>query len=293
MSDRNPYSSIIASSEKVAWRLDEVLGPEETLDFDRAFLPGSMTRVGELTGLSAGRRQLLGQLRGASYVGFFAALEQFIVPFVFQHLEDDDSEETARTRALLRFADEELKHIELFQRFHRTFERGIGGQHQLVDLRPGFHKLLRFDPLAMALIVLHIEWMTQRHYTESVRDAAELDPQYRRMLKAHWQEEAQHARIDQLLVKGMARSATAAEIDSALDEYGQLTRRLGEALCLQVELDIAALERATGTLASGEREALVAHQRASTLWTFITAGATHPLFDATLAELRGPARTAA
>jgi hypothetical protein len=38
--------------------------------------------------------------------------------------------------------------------------------------------------------------MTQRHYTESIKDARELDPQFKSMLHHHWMEEMQHAQLD-------------------------------------------------------------------------------------------------
>ena len=37
-------------------------------------------------------------------------------------------------------------------------------------------EVLRHDPLAVALVILMIEWMTQEHYVGSVRDDGDLDP---------------------------------------------------------------------------------------------------------------------
>jgi len=54
--------------------------------------------------------------------------------------------------------------------------------------------VLSHDPLGVALVILHIEWMSQRHYVESVRSDERLDPLFKSLLKHHWLEEAQHAR---------------------------------------------------------------------------------------------------
>ena len=50
----------------------------------------------------------------------------------------------------------------------------------------------------------HIEWMTQSHYVDSVRDDGELDPLFKSLLKHHWMEEAQHAKLDTLMVEALA-----------------------------------------------------------------------------------------
>ena len=58
--------------------------------------------------------------------------------------------------------------------------------------------VLAEHPLAVALAVLHIEWMTQEHYLRSVRGSVEMDPKFKDMLRFHWVEEAQHARIEKV-----------------------------------------------------------------------------------------------
>ena len=52
--------------------------------------------------------------------------------------------------------------------------------------------VLSHSPLGVALVILGIEWMTQKHYLESVRNDEDLDPQFKSLLRHHWMEEAQH-----------------------------------------------------------------------------------------------------
>ena len=47
--------------------------------------------------------------------------------------------------------------------------------------------------LGVSIFVLGIEWATQRHYLESVRDDQSLHPQFKSLLRHHWLEESQHA----------------------------------------------------------------------------------------------------
>ena len=75
-------------------------------------------------------------------------------------------------------------------------------------------EVLRHDPLAVALVILLIEWMTQSHYVDSVKDDADLDPLFKSLLKHHWMEEAQHAKLDTLMVEALAEGRDEAEIDS-------------------------------------------------------------------------------
>ncbi len=56
--------------------------------------------------------------------------------------------------------------------------------------------------------------MTQRHYLESVSDDQALDPQFKSLLRHHWMEEAQHAKLDTLMVEALAEAAGRREIDA-------------------------------------------------------------------------------
>lgn len=46
------------------------------------------------------------------------------------------------------------------------------------------------------MLLLHIEWMTQRHHVESVKDDHKLDNQFMSLLGHCWMEEALHAKLD-------------------------------------------------------------------------------------------------
>ena len=72
--------------------------------------------------------------------------------------------------------------------------------------------ILAHDPLGVALTVLHIEWMVQRHYIESIKDDQDLDPQFKSLLKHHWIEEVQHAKLDTLMVKALAANRSRARL---------------------------------------------------------------------------------
>ena len=50
-------------------------------------------------------------------------------------------------------------------------------------------------------------------------DDGELDPLFKSLLKHHWMEEAQHAKLDTLMVEALAEGRDEAGIEAAIDEY--------------------------------------------------------------------------
>ena len=66
--------------------------------------------------------------------------------------------------------------------------------------------VLSHSPLGVALVILGIEWATQKHYLESIRDDNELDSQFKSLLRHHWIEEAQHTKVDTLMMQALTDS---------------------------------------------------------------------------------------
>ena len=80
-------------------------------------------------------------------------------------------QDTHRTPALLQFAAEEAKHIELFVRFRQAFTEGFAGECGFIGPADEIGAAVRaHSPLSLAIFVLGIEWATQRHYLDSVHD---------------------------------------------------------------------------------------------------------------------------
>ena len=195
-------------------------------------------------------------------------------------------------RAFLQFASEEAKHIQLFRRFCDDFEGGFGTPCKVIGPAEEIAKaVLSHHPLAVALVTLHIEWMTQRHYVESIKDDQSLDTQFKSLLKHHWMEEAQHAKLDTLMVQALAEKCPPAEIDDAIEQYFKIGMLLDGGLAQQVQFDLESFERATGrTLTDAQKTAFVDVQQQAMRWTFLGSGMTHPNFLETVAGLKPGAR---
>ena len=115
--------------------------------------------------------------------------------------------------------------------------------------------VLSHHPLAVALTILHIEWMTQRHYIESVQDDQDLDPQFKSLLQHHWMEEAQHAKLDTLMVETLAEGAAPRRSTAPWRATSRSAPCSTSGLGQQAAFDVTSLERATGrALAPDQRE---------------------------------------
>jgi len=119
------YRSNLEASQRVNWKLEDVIGGR-TLDFGRPFLPESLAGVNGIRCLSDGEKLKLNQIRGFTYLYLFGLVEEYILPAVIEHAEGSAHGDDYEMRALLRFAEEEAKHIQLFKWFVKEFESGFG-----------------------------------------------------------------------------------------------------------------------------------------------------------------------
>jgi hypothetical protein len=286
------YGDALAASQKINWRVEDLIGGDKRLDFAKPFMPESLARTKPLDFLDRDERLALNQIRGHGYLYIFGLVEEFILPFVMDHVRERLNGDDLQTRAFLAFASEEAKHIHLFKRFRQEFDEGFGTACPVIGPPADIARaVLSHHPLAVSLVILHIEWMTQRHYLESVKDDQDLDPQFKSLLKHHWMEEAQHAKLDTLMTEALAETLTDADIADAVSEYFEIGGLIDGGLKQQVLFDLDALTQATGRRFSDrERDAFVAVQHQAQRWTFLGSGMTHGNFLTTLQHLRPAAR---
>ena len=279
------YERTLASSLRAQWLLDDVLRADQDLDFTRNFMPESLARTAALGSLNPFEQRILNQVSAHQYLSIFGIVEEFILPFLLDHAREAVGEDDWRIRALLNFAGEEAKHIHLFKRFHAAFVRGFPVECQVIGPSEAISaEVLRHDPLAVALLILMIEWMTQQHYLGSIRDDGDLDPLFKSLMQHHWMEEAQHAKLDTLIVHVLAEGRNEERIGKALDEYFEIGAFLDDGLKQQAAFNVDSLERAIGRKVE-DRDALIAQQHQAARWTYIGSGMVHERFKATLQSL--------
>ena len=285
MVQRSSYDTVLATSLKAAWRLDDVLAPGQDLDFTRNFLPESLARTAELTGLTADEQRALNHINAHQYLRLFVIVEEFIIPALLDHSRTMLRRDPAGLRAILNFAGEEAKHIHLFERFEQAFVRQFPVRCEMIGPSEAIGaEVLRHDPLAVGLTILMIEWMTQVHYVDSVRGDVDIDPLFKTMLKHHWIEEAQHAKLDNLVIHELAGDLGVDQRNAAIDEFLEIVAFLDQGLQAQAGLNLDALERLTGRTIQ-DRESIQVQQHQAARWTYLGSGMVHPTFVATLEEI--------
>lgn len=277
------YASIIRDANKARWAIDDVLACVHDIDFSRDLLPEPLVHVAPLALPDPEARRHANQIRAHSYLQLFALTERFILPFVMVHAGRALHASTEELLALMQFGEEEAKHIALFERFSEAFGFGFGTVCETVGPADDVAGMVLAEhPLAVALAVLHIEWMTQEHYLRSVRGSVEMDPKFKDMLRFHWVEEAQHARIDMLLIDKMTAQSSEDDLREGVRGYLRICRRLKRLLGQQVELDMEAFVRAGGSLDDAQRERWREVQGAAYREAFVLSGLRHPKLQATV-----------
>ena len=276
------YENALSSSLRAQWQLDDVLRADQNLDFSRNFMPESLSRTAAVTSLTADEQRILNQISAHQYLSIFGIVEEFILPFLIDHARPHLLGDDWRVRAILNFASEEAKHIHLFKRYHSAFVRGFLVHCEVIGPSEAIGaKILSHDPLAVGLVILMIEWMTQQHYLGSIRDDGDIDPLFKSLMRHHWLEEAQHAKLDTLIVDALAEGRSEEEIDRAIDEFFEIGAFLDEGLKTQAGFNLDALETMIGRKLEN-RDEILAQQHQAARWTYVGSGMVHERFKATL-----------
>jgi hypothetical protein len=281
------YQHLFETSQRVNWRLEDLLGEGRRLDFTRPFLPETFAQTEPLGFLSGAEKLKLNQIRARGYLALFELVETFVVPFISGQAHDGTQADPFRAPALRHFVDEEQKHRELFSAVLREFDGKFGTPCGLIGPADEICRaILNHGPLAVTIAILGLEWMSQGHYLGSVKDNQDLDPQFRSLLKHHWIEEAQHAKLDGLVLKSLAERSSPQDIATAIEEYFEIGAFLDAGFCQQAGFDLESLERAIGRrLPDDERRQFLDVQHAALRWTFLGSAMGNRNFLAVLASV--------
>jgi hypothetical protein len=287
------YQDVLSNSKKVAWTEDQVLAGR-SFDLSKRFLPNSLSGVDGINSLTEEEKRKLNQIMGNAYLHIFAFVEEFIVPTVTAEAMRYPYGEEVRQRSLIRFSEEELKHQALFRRTIALFNEQFGVTPQLIPGREEVAAVVRSkSELAVLILIDIIEWFVQVHYTEHVLARSELDALFRDLLKYHWLDEAQHAKMDTMLIAEVVEDVPQVEREAAIDEVLELGGAIDGLLQQQIAMNIDALEVATGRVfTEAERAEITAHTLKAWRYTFLVSGLEHPNVVKLVNEItvEGPAK---
>jgi hypothetical protein len=287
------YPSIVAVSERVAWTVDGIFR-DRCFDASETMVPASWVGTEPLGFLDDREQRTLNHCRAFSYAHLLGNYEEFIPLHLTGIVQQDWHGDRSHLRALLRFGEEEMKHQQLFRRAETVLEQSCGhpfgryfddGKARVTEFTNAF---LEHPPLARFLLLLAFEWGTQRHYVESIRNHREEvgDPLYVDVLRAHWLEEAQHAKSDTLEIARLARKMNGEELGAAFDDLAGLGQLVDESLAGQVDKEIETLQQVTGrTFSDGELTTLRDTLRHSLSAIISGVSLSHPNFTKVALEL--------
>jgi len=285
------YEECLHTSIKAAWKEEDILKNRD-FDYGKRFLPNRLAGVDEIACLDEREKLKLNQIIGNAYCHIFAYVEEFIVPQTLEAAQRDVYGEEARLRALIRFAEDETKHQQMFRRSMALFEKGFGTACGVIPGREDVARVvLGKSRLCSLLLTSMIEWFTQLHYVEHVRSDEQLDGLFRDLIKYHWIDEATHAKLDSLLINEIVGPLSPGEREHAVEELLELGGAVDGLLSQQADLDIESLQRATGrTFAKHERLDIKTNIQRAYRWTFLVSGLTHPTFVKIVGELTDQGR---
>jgi hypothetical protein len=271
MQPQQSYETLLNISRRINWRIEDIIGGEKKLDFSKPFLPETFARTELLPFLTPREKLLLNHIRAHGYLATFELVEGFIEPFIEAQSNALADENAFRKPALDQFVAEETKHRELFRRFKQEFAAMFGEDCALIGPAEAITSaVLAHGEFALTMFVLALEWMSQGHYLESVKDDDDLDPQFKSLLRHHWMEERQHANLDQLVLNAIAAKAGPLDVDHATDEFFEIGAFFDGGFKQQAELDLASFEQAARRMLTMEQRAkFLEVQHQALRWTYL------------------------
>ncbi len=270
------------ASERANWSFSEALDGL-AFNLDKRFLPARLCGNELPNWMTAEQILSLNQVRGFSYAHIFLFVEQFVIQQTCASATGYVHEDSDALGALLGFSNEEVKHQRMFAMMKDLLEEGLGFRPgELPEKEEVARHVCSHSPFAVYMLILAVEWLTQRHYVECFRDEeADLDPGFVRVFRLHWTEEAQHARLDAVLIRQLASTMAPGDIEKSVEEFNGLLQAMAGLLRNQDELDLDSFERVLGEpLSPTRRHELLAALHREWIWTFLVSGLEHASFQA-------------
>ena len=251
----NRYERAIQASKRARWELERDVIRGRTFDFSTTFLPNGLTKLDELTFLSADDRRLMSQIQGRTYANIFGLVERFINAKVLEVSRDHWFADQTALEALVRFSDEELKHQEMFRRIERMIGVGMPEGYVAVP-RPNdvAAAVLSKSTWAVLGLTLDIELFTQLHYRSSIDPETQIDPLWKDVFLFHWKEESQHAILDEMEWMRENDKLDAAQRDKAVDELIALVAAVDGICQMQAQADAEYFVQVAGRAFDANRQ---------------------------------------
>ena len=288
----NRYAKVIEVSKRIRWDIDDDVIRGRKFDFTRKFLPDGLSMVARLPFLTDAEKRTFSQVQGRTYANMFGLVERFIGAKTVELSQSHALGDQVAFEALVRLADEELKHQELFRRLELM---AAAGMPEGYEFKPQPNDVagavLSKSTWAVMALTLDIELFSQAHYRSSIELDEQLSDLWKDVFLFHWKEEAQHAILDELEWRREHARIGEAERDRAVNDLIELVGAVDTICQVQAQSDAAYfLQRVGRTLSDSEaaavREVLLKAYR----WQYIATGVQEPRYAEVLKALVTPAQ---
>jgi hypothetical protein len=285
--DNAGYARCIKVSKRVRWDIDAHVIRGRQFDLSQRFLPNGLSKVDELSFLSAAERRLLSQVQGRTYACMFGLIERFVNAKVLEVSRDHWFADQTALEALIRFSDEELKHQELFRRIEALLSAVMpAGYRAVAEPNAVASVVMAKSTWAVLGLICCIELVTQQHYTQSIHPESDLSPLWKDVFMYHWREECQHAALDELEWLRVDAQLTPAERNQAIEDLIALVTAVDGILQAQAAADVEYFATIAGRdFSADERRAVDTTVLKAYRWQYIASGIQHPHFGKVLKGL--------
>lgn len=287
--DSARYARCIEASKRVEWEIEaDVIRGRRFVDAGK-YLPDGLALPEAFPSLSNQTKRLISRIQGRTYANIFGLAERFINAKVLELGREHALGDQTKLEALFRFGTEEMKHQSLFRRIESMMADVMPSGYRLVaDPDEVADVVLGKSTWAVLCLTLHIELFTQAHYRQSIEPDAELSELYKDVFLHHWQEESQHAIIDELEFLRHNELLDADARDRAVGDFVELVVAIDGILRAQAASDAQYLLAVDSTARSARSEDVTAGFLRAYRWQYIFSGAEHPHFAAVLGRVLTP-----
>ena len=286
-SDSARYAKCVANSKRVRWDIDRDVIRGRNFDFTKRFLPNGLSKVDRLDFLTADDQRLLSQIEGRTYANMFGLVERFITAKVIDVSRDHELGDQNALEALVRFADEEIKHQELFRRVERMCAEGMpGGYAFMPEPNAVASAVLSKSTWAVLALTCHIELFVLAHYRESIDADDKVSQLWKDIFLFHAKEEAQHATIDEMEWRREHAGLSAEEVDRGVSDLIELVGAVDNLLQLQATADADYFfDVCNSPLSSVQMQKLRMELLSAYRYQFIVSGVQEPRFGKALTSM--------
>ena len=281
------YKKCIEVSKRIRWEIEGDVIRGRKFDFGHKFLPDGLSLLNDMEFLSKDDRRLLSQIQGRTYANIFGLVERFINTKILEISHDHALGDQNALEAMIRFSDEELKHQELFRQIENMIAEDMPEGYSFApDANEVASVVLTKSTWSVLALTCHIELFTQAHYKESIEPNEGLSDLFKDVFLFHWQEESQHAIIDELEWRREDEKLNDVERDHAITDFIDLVVAVDGILQGQSKADASYFCMISDrTFSTEERNNIQQGLLRAYRWQYILSGAQEPRFIQVLGDL--------